>query len=75
MKYGIQNAYLHQAIQVGRLNKKGDAFLDWEDHTDRTIAVVGEFARDHFGSDMIATFPGLGFDVTVTVTPHEGGAS
>lgn len=71
MKYGIQSAHLHQAIQVGRINKNGDAFLDWEDHTDRTIGVVGEFVRDHFDGDMVATFPGLGFDVTVTVTPRK----
>lgn len=75
MKYGIQNADLHQAIQIGRLNKRNDAFLDWEDHTDRTIAVVGEFARDHFGGNMTATFPGLGFDVTVTVEHTEGDQS
>ncbi len=33
MKYGLQLSSLSGQIQVGRINKKGTAFLDWEDKT------------------------------------------
>ena len=33
MKYGLQLSPLTEQIQVGRINKKGTAFLDWEDKT------------------------------------------
>lgn len=33
MKYGLQLSSLTEQIQVGRINKKGTTFLDWEDKT------------------------------------------
>lgn len=71
MKYAVQSSLMSEAIYVGRLNKSGTAFLDKEEATDMAISAVGMYVRDNYGGSMKATFPGLGFDVTVTVTPRE----
>jgi len=37
MKYGLQLSSLSGQIQVGRINKKGTEFLDWEDKTQEFV--------------------------------------
>ena len=71
MKYGVMSSRFRPEIFVGRLNKKQTLFTDKEVATDLILANVGEYVRDHFQGAMKATFPNLGFDLTVTVTPHE----
>lgn len=70
MKYGVMSSRFRPEIFVGRLNKKQTLFTEKEVATDLVLANVGEYVRDHFGGAMRATFPNLGFDLTVTVTPH-----
>lgn len=73
MSYGVMSSRLRPEIFVGRLNKAQTLFLDKEIATDLVLSVVGEYVRDNFEGAMKATFPGLGFDLTVTVTPREEG--
>lgn len=42
-KYGVQYQLIGQRIDVGRLNKKRNAFLDKEDHTASVLGAVAEF--------------------------------
>lgn len=70
MRFGVMSSRLRPEIFVGRLNVTQTLFLDKEVATDLVLSVVGEYVRDHFEGAMRATFPGLGFDLTVTVTPR-----
>jgi hypothetical protein len=65
----VQASYLASEIQVGRLNKKGDLFLDHEYATDMVIAAVADYVTQHFGGGMVITFPGKRIEVEVDVRP------
>lgn len=69
MKYAVQASGMTPVIHVGRVGKSGDAFLDKEDATDMILAAVGQYVRQNFGGGMRVTFPGLGFEVEVRVSP------
>lgn len=75
MKYAIQAGALAEAIYVGRLDARQQCFADKETTTDMAICAVAEYVQRNFGGAMEATFPGMGFDVTVTVTPRADAAA
>lgn len=70
-KYGVSSSRITETIYVGRLNKAGARFLDKEAATDLVLGAVGEYVRDNYDGGMSASFPGLGFDLDVKVTPRE----
>lgn len=73
MKFAVQASTFGAQINVGRVSKKGNAFLDKEEATDMVIAAVGQYVQRNFGDGdrggMVATFPGLGFSVEIKVEP------
>ena len=70
-KFGVKSSRMSEAIYVGRLNKAGTGFLDKESATDLVLGTVGEYVRDNYAGSMTATFPGLGFDLDVKITPRD----
>lgn len=68
-KYGVQTAPISGVIHVGRLNTTRTAFLDKEDATDMVLAAVAQYVKRHFDGGMVADFPGLGLELTVSVKP------
>lgn len=67
-KFGVMGGGWSKTIWVGRLSKRGDVFLEKEDATDMVLAAVAEYVRSHFDGGLVATFPGMGFDLEVKVT-------
>lgn len=74
MKYAIQAGALRDVIYVGRLDARRQRFADKEIATDMATCAVAEYVQRSFGGSMAATFPGAGFDVTITVTPRAAAA-
>lgn len=68
-EYAVSSGMLAEAIYVGRLNPKGDAFAVKQERTDMVLAAVAEFVQNHYAGGMTATFPGLGLELEVKVRP------
>ena len=75
LKFGVMGGGWSPTIWVGRLSKRGDVFLEKEDATDMVLAAVGEYVRAHFDGGLVATFPGMGFDLEVKVTERPSEAT
>jgi hypothetical protein len=69
MKYAVGAGYLTSNIYVGRLGKNSQSFLDKEEATDMVLAAVAEYVMRNFEGGMAATFPRLGLNLEVKVTP------
>lgn len=69
MRYAVQASPFTDAINIGRVNRKGDAFIDKEEATDMVLAAVGQYVIANFKGGMSATFPSMGFAVEVKVSP------
>lgn len=70
-KYGIQSSYLGSAINVGRLNKAQDSFLEKEDHTDAAIHAVVEHVFRKYGGSFEGFVGDYGFEIKVTLGSGE----
>lgn len=78
MRFGVQAGWLSSGIHVGRLNKNGNAFVQKEEATDMVLAAVAQYVMRNFGDSeggggMAATFPRLGLNLEVKVTPMVSG--
>jgi hypothetical protein len=69
MKYAVSAGYLTSDIYVGRVGKSNNNFLDKEEATDMVLAAVAEYVMRNFDGGMAATFPRLGLNLEVKVTP------
>lgn len=68
MKYAVQSAAFSEAIHVGKLNSKGNAFADKEEATDMVLASVAQYVLSNFDGGMTCDFPGLGLTLEVKVS-------
>lgn len=67
-KYGIQNGYFSNTINIGQINEAQDAFIDKEDHTDAAIYAVATHVLHKHGGKYVGS---LGtHDVEISVTPR-----
>lgn len=68
-EYAVQAATFSEAIHVGRLDTKGEAFADKQERTDMVLAAVAQYVERNFAGGMATTFPSLGIRLTVHVEP------
>lgn len=69
-KFGIQNSFLSNIIDVGRLNKDQSMFLEREDHTDAAIHAVVDHVATKYDGHLEANVGKYRFEITVT--EHKG---
>lgn len=65
-KYGIQNSFLSNIIDVGRLNKDQTMFVDREDHTDAAIHAVVDHVGTRYDGKLSGVIGTWRFEITAT---------